>query len=224
MTDSSKRPDLSPSPIFEAVYGAMLTLEFEGLQGRFTSTLAGVTGKGELMVRIPRPVTIRHPLHRGDTVVARYAHEGTVYGFRTRVLAHALRPFPVMILARPSDIGTMLLRRAERVPCLIPATVVKGTRALTGMILDLGRGGCRFACEPAYGESLEFEMGASVELRFPLFRMDERETMRATVRSLSVEEGAVRIGVEFAAPAPEAVARIEAYITSVIDFLEEQAA
>jgi c-di-GMP-binding flagellar brake protein YcgR len=219
-----ERLELSSLPISAQDLGGLITMEFEGLQGRFQSRIEEITPEGDLVLQIPPGVITRHPLRAGDTVTARYAHQGTIYGFRTRVKSHALQPRPTMVLARPVTIGTLRLRRDDRVPCLIPTTARVGERSLAGMIVDLSRNGCRFAFEPAPGEVPALADGEEVELRFPLFHLDERKTLSGAVRSLTTEDGAVRAGVEFGVLAPEVVADLEAYIAGVLDFFEAEAA
>jgi hypothetical protein len=129
-----------------------------------------------------------------------------------------------MVLARPTDIGMQRLRQDDRVPCLIPATVTLDGRCLSGMIVDLSRGGCRFTCETATDARPSVRERTELTLCFPLFQMDEQQTATGTVRSLAVGDGTLRIGIEFGELATSVIACIEAYIAGLIDLVDEQAA
>jgi c-di-GMP-binding flagellar brake protein YcgR len=219
-----ERPDLPLSPLRALIPGCIILVEFEGLCGRYPCTLADLTLEGELVVQVPHSVTIRHPLRPGDTVVVRGAFDGTLYGFRTQVKQHVFRPQPVMVLARPTDVGMQRLRRNDRVPCLIPATATVGGQRLSGMIIDLSRGGCRFLCETAADPPEPIAEETEITLCFPLFRMGEQQTATGTLRSATAADGTLRLGVEFGELAASVIATIETYIAGLIDLVEEEAA
>jgi c-di-GMP-binding flagellar brake protein YcgR len=216
--------DLSPSPLSGLTPGRIILVEFEGLCGRYPCPLTEVTREGEWVVRVPQSVTTRHPLRAGDTVVVRCAHEGTLYGFRTQVKAHAFRPQASMTLARPTEIGMQRLRQDDRVPVLIPATACIGDQQLSGMLIDLSRGGCRFNSETAVDAPAAIPAGSGITLRFPLFQMGEQQTASGSVRSANVQDGALRIGIEFGELSASVSACVEAYIAGLIDLVDEEAA
>jgi c-di-GMP-binding flagellar brake protein YcgR len=217
-------PDLPLSPLPGLAPGRIVLVEFEGLCGRYPCPLEEITSEGEWVVRVPSSVSTRHPLRVGDTVAIRCALEGTLYGFRTRVKAHAFRPRASMTLARPTDIGMQHLRQDDRVPCLIPATASVGEQQLSGMLIDLSRGGCRFNSETAGDVPAATSPGTEITIRFPLFHMGEQQTARGTVRNANVQDGALRIGIEFGELSASVSACVEAYIAGLIDIVDEEAA
>jgi len=217
-------PDLSFSPLHGLAPGRIILVEFEGLCGRYPCPLEEITRQGEWVVRVPPSVTTRHPLRAGDTVVVRCAHEGTLYGFRTQVKAHTFRPQASMTLTRPTEIGMQHLRQDDRVPCLIPASACVGEQQLSGMLIDLSRGGCRFNSETATDAPATIPAGTEITIRFPLFQMGEQQSAHGTVRSAHVVDGALRIGIEFGELSASVGDCVEAYIAGLIDIVDEEAA
>jgi len=222
--DVPKEPELSHSPLRGLASGRIVLVEFEGLCGRYPCPLEEVTPEGEWIVRVPPSVTTRHPLRAGDTVVVRCAHEGTLYGFRTQVKSHAFRPQASMTLARPTEVGMQHLRQDDRVPCLIPASVSVGEKQLSGMLIDLSRGGCRFNSETTVDAPAAIAPGTRVMIRFPLFQMGEQQSASGTVRSANLIDGVLRIGVEFGELSASVSDCVEAYIAGLIDIVDEEAA
>lgn len=221
---ASHDPELSLSPLHGLASGRIILVEFEGLCGRYPCPLEEITPSGEWVVRVPQSVTTRHPLRTGDTVAVRCAHEGTLYGFRTQVKAHAFRPQASMTLARPTDIGMQHLRQDDRVPCLIPASASVAGQQLSGMIIDLSRGGCRFNSETAPESAAAIAAGSEVTVRFPLFQLGEQQLAPGTVRSANVVDGALRVGIEFGELSASVRDCVESYIAGLIDIVDEEAA
>ncbi len=158
-----------PIPRIEIAMGAMVHLDVPGMSERLSSTLIGVDPGEMVVVKGWRGLTSSSAqVLKGKTVVLRYLHAGSVYGFSARVLIALAAPRRCLILEYPQRVEEHNLRQNRRAACNLPCTVVREQGRHAGIISDISEAGCR---AQIYGiaEETTFAIGERVKLetQFP---------------------------------------------------------
>jgi c-di-GMP-binding flagellar brake protein YcgR len=199
--------------------GSPINVQFMPEDIRFPFLLIGMDIDNTLIVK-PQPAPVLNRLiTEGREVIVRYLSFGRVFGFRSCIQAHIVRPFRMVFLSYPEKLETINLRRKERIYCYLPAYLMIDSESLTGMIVDLSEGGCRWVCtrETMSGQK-HLSIEDAIQMNFPL--PGECGVMQCTmiVRSITRENGQVRIGFSFSNLEPESLKKIQGYVTEAKRF------
>ncbi|MBI9086599.1 MAG: flagellar brake protein [Desulfobacterales bacterium] len=197
-----------------------LFIQCKGQKERFKSRLVGFVPDGYLIVATPGVPGIQNILAAHESVLVRYIHHGEVFGFKTSVIGTILSPFRLTFLACPPRVERINLRKAPRVDCHIPATLTTGDRSLTGMILDISSGGCRFSARAqGDGETPHIHIGAAVEISFPLLGQEGAAKVQGKIKNVHHDGDRLVLGIFFSDLDPEMSKRIADYVQEVSGFL-----
>lgn len=197
-----------------------LFIQCKGQKERFKSRLVGFVPNGYLIVATPGVPGIQNILAAHESVLVRYIHHGEVFGFKTTVIGTILSPFRLTFLACPPKVERINLRKAPRVDCHIPATLTTGDRSLTGMILDISSGGCRFSAQiQDDGETLHIAIDAAVEISFPLLGQEGTSKVQGKVKNVHQDGNRMVSGIYFSDLDPKMSKRIADYVQEVSGFL-----
>lgn len=200
--------------------GCPLFIQCKGQKERFKSRLVGYVPNGYLIVATPGVPGIQNILAPHENVLARYIHHGEVFGFKTTVLGTIFSPFKLTFLACPSMVERINLRKAARIDCHIPATLTTGGRSLTGMILDISTGGCRFVSQiHDDGEPLRMSIDAAVVIAFPLLGQEGTARVQGKAKNIHQDKNRMVSGIHFSDLDPEMSKRIADYVQEVSGFL-----
>ncbi len=154
--------------------GATLKIQIEGEKKLLTSEFMGVEEDKYLVIKAPSlqyMSHVSHLLYKGNTVIARYLHKGTVFGFKSRIKYVITNPIKLLILEYPKKIEIQNLRKHRRVDCYLPASVKISDNTIEGTIIDISREGCQFTVEKSKIESslklFQVEKETSVSFKLP---------------------------------------------------------
>ena len=140
----------------EISVGAKLLLDLCGTESRRVSgELVGWRSTKTLLASLPLLVGIRDYLDVGRYITCRYMHEGTVYGFKSRILGYITNPDSLVFLSYPDYWESLDLRKQQRVPCFFPATFYLKNHEIHGILNDISEFGCRIQCGPSKENILE---------------------------------------------------------------------
>jgi hypothetical protein len=131
--------------------GTLLQVQFEGL-GSSKSRLIGIEPGNFLIIQTPPIASIASKLYQKNHGIVRYLFSGRVYAFRTTLLSLVREPYRLAIIAYPTSIEHINLRKHERIASLIAAEVSVAGQPFDGIISDISNGGCSFEFSKAEGK------------------------------------------------------------------------
>jgi HD-GYP domain-containing protein (c-di-GMP phosphodiesterase class II)/c-di-GMP-binding flagellar brake protein YcgR len=194
-----------------------IVLQYEAQGKRLRSTLVGMEDGEYLILRAAGLSHMPEFISTVKSVVARYTHDGTVYGFRSKVLGAATQPFPLLFLSYPHQIEELSLRKDPRVECFLPATAVTRKLAYNGMILDLSLGGCRLGVKNEVREKLPPALlDEEVLLRIQLIGESGSQELPGTIRRVDQVAEKTMLGIQFAELPEAATARLRRFIERML--------
>ena len=123
--------------------GCRLLIDFDSLAVSFRSSLVGIEPGKYLLLKTPGPVgkMDRRDLRSGEMVV-KSLYKGTVYAFRSKLMALISEPSDLMFIAYPEIIEHHELRSHKRFRCNIVAQAQINETERGGVIENISRGGC----------------------------------------------------------------------------------
>ncbi len=185
------------------VVGQVLLAHKEGGEQRHRLALAGWVPLSYLLLLCPRGLALSGHLAPGDILVCRYVLRGRVFAFSAEVLSLWREPGLVM-LAWPQKMARVGLAAEPRLPVRIPgwlhlpAFSDQGEELeLAMLVADLSRSGCQVRCEHHPRHQGLLAPGRRVLVSFPLPGTELRR-LPAEVRNLSLQDGAITVGLCFA--------------------------
>jgi c-di-GMP-binding flagellar brake protein YcgR len=183
--------------------GATLKLQIGGTDARLTSELIGVEEDKYLIIRMP-PVpsvgtvsNLLSLLYKGNTVVVRYLHKGTIFGFKSCIYHVITDPVKLIFLEYPKKVEDYNLRAHRRVDCYLPASVGVAGNTIEGAITDISREGCHFTVEKSKVKRLILQIDKEVDISFQLPGVGEKLTIAAKQKTIKKDKNSINIGVEF---------------------------
>ena len=123
--------------VVNIVAGDKILMEFSTLGDRFLSIVTDVTDDGRLLVYSPVPNLVVKRLRTDKKVFVRFAHEGELQGFKSKVLNDVESSNTILELQKPRNIHQVEERHEPRCACHFPATVVAGNAAAQAVVEDM---------------------------------------------------------------------------------------
>lgn len=117
--------------------GDKVLMEFSTFGDRFVSVVADITKDENYMVYSPVPQVVLERLKTDQNVLVKYAFEGRLRGFKTRVLNEVSSATMLMELQKPQKTFDAEERREPRCSCSFPAIVIDGDKQLDGVMEDV---------------------------------------------------------------------------------------
>lgn len=184
----------------EISVGAKLILDLGGTESRrVAGELVGWKSSKTLLASIPLLVGIRDYVEVGRHITCRYMHDGTVYGFKSRILGYITNPDSLVFLSYPDQWESLDLRKQQRLPCFFPASFEIVDQQVMGILNDISEFGCRIQCGPSREEILEkIVLGAETMIRFVAFDAHSSYSIPALIVNASTDEKKITaIGFKF---------------------------
>jgi len=182
------------------LFGTLLRIRFEGFSTILTN-LIGLEEGLHLIIKTPPIPEIGTKLFQKNNIIIQYLYSGQVFGFRTTLLGLVNDPFRYAILAYPTKVEKVNIRKHERINCMLPAKLQMSRETFAVLIEDISEGGCYF------------EVTASKDGKFPLMRIGEEAQLIVTlpgmmesitliilVRTIKCDIRTMKIGVQFKRP------------------------
>ena len=196
--------------------GNQMLLQFSEGGDRVKTILVGMESPDYVILRTPQLIQFQRFLERGKTVTVRYTHSGAVYGFRTAVLGAVSHPLRLLFLMYPKTIENINLRKAHRVDCFFPSDIRLGEKTLSGAIVDLSVGGCKFVGKHnGNGSAVTPPVDGEITMATRLMGNDELQRIAGKVRNLKMEEGKIILGIQFVDLPMETIHDLEQCIENV---------
>jgi hypothetical protein len=178
--------------------GVSLHVNFEGL-GAEQTCLIGMDAGKYLMIKTPPFPDIRSKLKARNHISIRYIFYGRVYCFRCTLIELIEKPYPQSILSFPDKVECVNLRKDERVPCLINASVIAEGVLHEGLISDISVDGCSFAFKKTnYEELPRLKVNDRIEMAVQFRKGVEETKFGANLRTVRMDSQRMMIGLSFA--------------------------
>jgi len=200
-------PDLSELPLKIAQTVQLQSAKYG--QVRLYTKLIGYVDSQAVMITAPSLRNDFASILEGDQFVCRAFGGKHAFAFHTRVLRVVGAPLPHILLAYPSHVETVVVRKATRVAVQRSGSLVRSTAdgqaPEPGTIADISLSGAGVVAKAglvAVTETLELLIDANVALNQPELRL------AAVVRSVRGSEGreaggTCHYGLEFSGTTPE---------------------
>ncbi|WP_319585053.1 PilZ domain-containing protein [uncultured Pseudodesulfovibrio sp.] len=151
--------------------GDSIILEVSTFEDRFLCMVAGLKADGRLMAFADLPDAVKQRLKTDNAALVRYAFDGKLLGFNTRILNTLDTPGTILELAAPEKVFNAEERCEPRCSCSFPAFVVNGAAAARGVLEDMSASCTRVRFMTDGEDDLPSKPGGSVRLTFHPFDM-----------------------------------------------------
>lgn len=176
--------------------GNQVVIELEGEGARLKASLVGMEAGAFLIFGMPAAAQAKKFV-KGRKIIARYAHAGSVYGFRCEVLGGIEQPLRLLFLAYPEKVENINLRKSPRIDCFLPAEIeVQGT-VCSGVVADISLGGCKFMAKQEESGDLRTALGESIVLQTNLIGEAAPRILTGKVRNIKLDADRTILGVQF---------------------------
>ena len=194
-----------PASFLEVGLSLQLSLAGEESGAQYGSTVLGWKHRSWIMCEWPFHFGQPIPCAAGTTCVLRYIYAGRIIGYRTEVLHVQLQPFPLLLLACPSTVEAVPLRKQGRVLAYEPVVLLQvaggvGDRQSThqprigGLLTDLSASGCAIRLQR---RMQDFFPGMVVRVEFEIVGTGHVNNLTALVRNVSLQADGTHLGLEF---------------------------
>ncbi|WP_022665179.1 DUF4388 domain-containing protein [Desulfospira joergensenii] len=180
--------------------GIKLLVDFEDLDLCLRSTLVGIEHGKYLLLKAPVPFeSLERDGIQGGELIIKSLYKGTIYAFRSRLMALISEPSRLMFIQYPERIEHHELRAHKRFRCSIVAQARVDESERGGVIENISMGGCRCAIE-SFSSDQEpartlLQETIPFRCRFPGTQKEVR--FMGQVKNTQQKTDEVAVGVEF---------------------------
>lgn len=162
------------------------------------TTLVGMESGEYLILRVPQMIPAQGYFENGQEILARYTYFNAIYQFRTIVLGGIPQPVRLLLLAYPTNVEALDLRKDMRTDCLLKAKAKIMGCHYSGIILNISASGCRIVLKLSESGSFN-NLGIGQEIGILPEVPGEKNIppFSGTVRTIGLEDGKGILGVQF---------------------------
>jgi hypothetical protein len=204
--------------------GDKVLMEFSTFGDRFLCVITEVAEDGRLFVYAPVPQPVHRRFVTDRIARVRFAFEGALCGFDTRVLNSGNPPGVILELAGPGRIYDAEDRCEPRCPCRFPAMVTDRGGGVRAVVEDMSAKCTRVRLVDGIGRDsangwrpLSDTPEAGVLLTFYPFDMGDGYTVACVVRKLFMKDGRQFAVLEFKAGETAVRERIARFVEAQIE-------
>lgn len=196
--------------------GDKVLMEFSTFGDRFLSVVTDVKEDGRLLVYSPVTEPIIKRLKTDKNVLVRFAHEGVLRGFKSRVLNDVESASTIIELEKPVDSFDAEERAEPRCSCRFPAMVVEGERAAQAVVEDMSANCSRVRF--LNGELVPFveDVENEVRLTFHPFDVGDGYSVNCLVKNAFVKDGERYAVLEFKPDEKDARNKIAQFVEAQV--------
>jgi len=195
--------------------GDKILMEFSTFGDRLLGVVIDVREDGCLLVYSPLPKPILKRLKADSKILIRYAHEGILRGFKSKVLNNVESRETIIVVERPNSTFQAEDRAEPRCNCSFPATVIDGNRAAQAVLEDISTSCTRVRFLNGDIPFLE-EVGGEVKLTFHPFEVGEGYSVLCTVKNMFLKDYACFAILEFKRSEVDARSKIAGFIEAQV--------
>ena len=181
--------------------GTTLKIQIEGTKTRMTSELIGIETGEYLLIKMPSAQfmgNLSKLLYKGNSIVIRYLHKGTIFGFKTHISHYITTPAKLIFIEYPKRIESHDLRGHKRLDCYLPANVKIMNNTIAGTITDVSKEGCHLIIDQVQVEnSLILQVGNEIGVSFQLPGVAKKLAVTGKQKNVKKDRDSISIGIEF---------------------------
>ncbi|MCS6319425.1 MAG: flagellar brake protein [Nitrospira sp.] len=194
-----------PTSFLAVGLSVQLSLSEDQSQAQYGSSILGWGDRQWILCEWPFHLGQPIPCSVGMSCRLRYIYDGKLIGYRTEVLNTQMQPFPFLLLAFPSTLDEVPLRKHGRVLAQEPIVLTPVTNDRTSaqaepltrigaLLMDLSAAGCAVLLQrPAR----EFFMGMLVRVEFEIVGTGHVNNLTGVIRNVSIQADGTQLGLEF---------------------------
>jgi c-di-GMP-binding flagellar brake protein YcgR len=194
-----------PSSFLSVGLALQLSLPQDETRGQYGSSVLGWKHRSWIVCEWPFHLGEPIPCVKGTLCLLRYIYEGNMIGYCTKVLETQMQPFPFLLLAFPSELEEVPLRKHGRVTALEPIVLSAGqehaadsrsgpTVRIGGLLKDLSATGCAVLIQQPVQN---FYPGMALRVEFEIIGTGHVNNLTGIVRNLSLQTDGTHLGLEF---------------------------
>lgn len=192
---------------------AKILVQIDGVEGYIKTLLVGMVPDHYLIMLSPKGnPNIKQKFFEGNSLLVRYFKDGTIFAFQSSIMGTTHDPYSLVFLSYPKIVSHHELRREKRASCQIPSQVLAGGKQYTSVLLDISKGGCRFAIMDRSMTSDPFKTETELDIKFRLFEDKGDFNCHGVLRNSTLEKGLFIGGVEFVDVPTEVMIAIDHFV------------
>lgn len=200
--------------------GEKVLVDLEGTGKRFWTEAYGRVREDFILLRHPMNAAFKDLLGKDQPITARYMDsEGSIYGFKSTVVGTIARPSPILVITHPYAVETVNLRRHDRAPCFLPATLFHEGAEMAGYIVNISAGGSKFVWPMPDGAPPEFPKDAEAFCQFSLPGAEGELYARSIVKGITLDGSKCIIGLKFEDLEEDGNRLITEYVQLAMEFM-----
>ncbi|MUM77041.1 hypothetical protein GKC30_05295 [Pseudodesulfovibrio sp. F-1] len=201
------------------VAGDKVLMEFSTFGDRFLCVITEVGEHGRLSAYAPVPPAVVERMAVDRSARVRFAQEGVLRGFETRILNRDNPPGVILELAGPGKVYHAEDRAEPRCRCRFPAVVADGAgRVLVrGVVEDMSASCTRVRLMGEGGVASVGGVGAEVRLTFHPFDPDEGLMVACTVKKSFLKNSVAYLVLEYRSGETVARQRIARFVEAQLN-------
>jgi len=197
--------------------GDKVLMEFSTFGDRFLSIVTDVRDDGRLLVYVPLSEPVIDRLRTDANARVRFARDGRLVGFSTRVINPDAASGAMLELAPPDEVYDAEDRAEPRCPCRFPALVEAGGRAMRAVVEDMSSSCSRVRFLDDEWDSREPMDEREVRLTFHPFAQDHGYSVACDVRTSYRKNGDRYVVLGFRSDDEETMRRIDEFVEAQLD-------
>lgn len=178
--------------------GTKLLLEIEDVNMPVNSIFVGLKANEFFIASQPSSYSmIKHKLFRGNPMVIKYLHNGTVYAFPTKIIDIIDKPVPLILFVYPKFLQSQTIRSYRRNDCLIPARIIVNNTEKNGIIKDLSEEGCGCSFRYQPNSKIRLKTAGSIILHCQFPGIEGEIDLSCVIQNIRKEGANEIIGMKF---------------------------
>lgn len=187
--------------------GIKLLIDFDNLDLSFRSSLVGTEPGKYLLIKAPGPLGPKdYDRIKAENLIIKTLYKGTIYVFRSRLIAIISKPSRLMFIEYPQKIEHHELRAHKRFKCSIVTQAQVNDAERGGVIENISEGGCLCVLETFPREKNKAKsLAASLKegtipfrCRFP--GNEGEVSFVGEVRNARKKKDEIAVGIKFSHP------------------------
>jgi hypothetical protein len=200
--------------------GEKVLVDVEGTGKRFWTEAYGRIRDEFILLRHPMNVAFKDVLGKDQPITARYMDsEGSIFGFKSRVVGTIAKPSPILVITHPFSIETVNLRRHDRVQCFLPSTLFHEGAEMAGYIVNISKGGAKFVWPMKDDYAPEFPKDAEAFCQFRMPGAESELYARSIIKGTTLDGNKCIIGIKFEELEEENKTLITDYVQLALEFM-----
>lgn len=197
--------------------GDKILVEFSTFGDRFLGVVTEVVDSSSFLLFASVPDVVLERMKTDKHALVRYADEGVLRGFNTRVLNRIDNSSNVFELEFPDEVFDAEERHEPRCACRFPATVVEGERAAQAVVEDMSVNCSRVRFLNGGLISFIEDIEREVRLTFHPFDVNgDGYSVNCVIKNAFVKEGERYAVLEFKPEEKEARGRIARFVETQV--------